>query len=112
MNGRIEGYPITEKKLTPWYYQSKGRTMVSPLATAESIVWTSESGELYVGNSETLGMRFRMETGSEIFSAAVVSQAASVCCFRFRRVFAMQEMTGMRQWKYATGFPVKRASAR
>jgi outer membrane protein assembly factor BamB len=112
VNGRIEGYSITDdKKLTPWYYQSNGRTLVTPLATPQSVVWTTENGNLYVGNSEEPGMRFRMETKSEILAPPSYRKPLVFVAAASGEVFAMQEMTGMRQWKYATGFPVTRSVA-
>jgi outer membrane protein assembly factor BamB len=112
LNGRIEGNPIiNDKSLSPWYYQSDGRVMVTPLATPESVVWTTEMGNLYVGNSEEPGMRFRMETKSEILAPASYRKPLIFVGTVSGEVFALQEMTGMRQWKYATGFPITRSVA-
>jgi outer membrane protein assembly factor BamB len=112
VNGRIEGYPLEDKKkLTPWYYQSQGRTMVAPLATPKSIVWTTESGFLYVGDSDVPRMRFRLETGSEIMAQPSYLKPFVYVASASGELFAMDEMTGKRRWKYATGFPVTRAAA-
>jgi outer membrane protein assembly factor BamB len=112
VNGRIEGYSIAnDKKLTPWYYQSSGRTMVPALATPESVVWTTETGNLYAGNSEDPGVRFRMETHSEILAPPSYLKPLVFVAAASGEVFAMQEMTGVRQWKYAAGFPVSRSVA-
>lgn len=109
--GRIEGYPLGEQKLTPWYYQSYGRAMVKPLATPESFVWTTDSGHMYVGSSDELGVRFRLETGSEIVAPPAYGAPSVVAATSRGEVFAMHEMTGQRLWKYAAGFPVTRAPA-
>jgi outer membrane protein assembly factor BamB len=112
LNGRIEGYSLTDdKKLTPWYYQSYGRTMVAPLATPQSIVWTTETGYLYVGNSVDPKMRFRLETGSEFVAPPAYRKPFVYVAAASGEVFAMQEMTGAREWKYTSGFPVTRAAA-
>jgi outer membrane protein assembly factor BamB len=112
VNGRIEGYPLEEKKKqTPWYYQSHGRSMVAPLATPESIVWTTDSGYLYVGNSEDPRVRFRLETGSEIIAPPSYLRPFVYVASTSGELFAMNELTGARRWKYATGFPVTRAAA-
>lgn len=112
VNGRIEGYPLEDKKkLTPWYYQSQGRTMVAPLATPKSVVWTTESGFLYVGDSDVPRMRFRLETGSEIMAPPSYLNPYVYVASASGELFAMDEMTGKRRWKYATGFPVTRAAA-
>jgi DNA-binding beta-propeller fold protein YncE len=112
VSGRIEGYSLENFKMrTPWYYQSSGRTMIAPLVTPESIVWSSDNGDLYVGNSEHPGMRFRLETGSEILASPAYKKPLVFVASLAGEVFAMQEMTGKRQWKYATGFPVSRSVA-
>ena len=109
--GRIEGYPLEEKILTPWYYQSFGRAMVAPLVTAESFVWATDAGRLYVGRLEDLGVRFRLETGSEIAAPPAARRPFVYAATVAGEVFAMHELTGARRWKYATGFPVMRAPA-
>ena len=81
--------------------------MVTPLVTPDSVVWTTETGNLYVGNSEEPGMRFRLETGSEILASPSYRKPLVFVASASGEVFAMQEMTGMRQWKYSTGFPCR-----
>lgn len=111
-SGRIEAYSLADqKKLTPWYYQSDGRAMVAPLATPESVIWTTETGFLYVGDCIAPKMRFRLETGSEIVASPSYKKPLVYVSATSGEVFAMQEMTGHRQWKFATGFPVSRTPA-
>jgi outer membrane protein assembly factor BamB len=109
--GRIEGYPLNERKLTPWYYQSHGRTMVAPLATGDSIVWSTDTGNMYVGNSNDLRVRFRLETRSPIVAPPGYHQPYVYAATTSGELFAMHEITGVRRWKYATGFPVTRTPA-
>jgi hypothetical protein len=114
VSGRMEAYPLMndkEKKLTPWYYQSKGRSMVPPLATPESVVWTTDIGYLYVGRGDRSGMRFRMNTGSEIVAQPAYLKPYVYVTSEDGEVFALDEMTGARHWKYPTGFPIDRAAA-
>lgn len=111
-SGRIEGYSLTDqKKLTPWYYQSDGRVMVAPLATPQSVIWTTETGYLYVGDSNSPKMRFRLETGSDIVAPPSYKNPFVFVGATSGEVFAMHEMTGHRQWKFSTGFPVSRTPA-
>jgi outer membrane protein assembly factor BamB len=112
VKGRIEGYPLaTESKVNPWYYQASGRMMVAPLATPASVVFTTDTGNLYVGYSDKPGMRFRLETGSEILAPPAYQNPYVYVASGSGEVFAMQELTGARNWKYATGFPIERAPA-
>jgi outer membrane protein assembly factor BamB len=112
VNGRIEGYPLDEKILTPWYYQSFGRAVVSPLATDDIFVWTTDTGHLYVGYvEEDPGVRFRLEMGSEIIAPPSYRKPFIFASSISGETFAMHESTGARRWKYAAGFTVSRAPA-
>jgi outer membrane protein assembly factor BamB len=113
VNGRIEGYLLDRKaKLQkPWYYQSSGRAMVSPLATPTTLVWTTDTGNLYVADSEEPRMRFRMETGADIVSPPAYLKPYVYVASMSGELFAGDEETGKRHWKYATGFPVVRPAA-
>jgi PQQ-like domain len=112
VKGRIEAYPLsTDKKAAPWYYQSSGRAMVAPLATPETVVWTTDAGYLYVGNADKRGMRYRMETGSDIVAPPSYLKPYVYVASTTGEVFAMQEDSGVRRWKYSGGFPIERPAA-
>jgi hypothetical protein len=112
VTGRVEAYPVDEKqRLTPWYYQSYGRAMVPPLTTAESVVWSTDSGHLYVGNSNDLRVRFRLEAGSDIVAPPASGPPYVYAGTSTGEIFSMHETTGSRRWKYAAGFPIHRAPA-
>jgi hypothetical protein len=85
--------------------------MVAPIATDESIVWSTDAGYLYVGNTEAMRMRFRLETGSEIVASPAYHKPYVYAASLSGDVFGMHEVTGMRRWKYATGYPVTRSPA-
>jgi outer membrane protein assembly factor BamB len=111
VSGKMEAYPLGKQTLTPWYYQSFGKAMVAPLATAESVVWTTDAGYLYVANSNHISMRYRLETGSDIVAPPAYQKPFVYVASQAGEVFAMSELSGARNWKYATGFPVTRAPA-
>jgi hypothetical protein len=56
-------------------------------------------------------VRFRLETGSEILASPAYLKPFVYVAAASGELFAMNEMTGARRWKYATGFPVTRAAA-
>jgi outer membrane protein assembly factor BamB len=111
VNGRVEGYSVDEPKITPWYYQSFGRAMVPPLTTPESVVWATDSGHAYIAGLDPLGLRFRLETGSEIVAQPAYRKPYVYLATITGEVFAMHELTGARRWKYTTGYPIVRAPA-
>jgi outer membrane protein assembly factor BamB len=111
ISGRMEGYPLHEPTRTPWYYQSSGRAMVPPLVTPESIIWSTDSGRLYVGQSNEPALRFRLDTNSEIVAPAAYRKPTVYVGSTDGDLFAMQEKTGLKRWKYSAGYPIIRAPA-
>jgi outer membrane protein assembly factor BamB len=111
INGRIEGYPLGEQTITPWFFQSYGRAMVPPLATPKSIVWCTDAGHVYVGDSQKLGVRFRLETGGDIAAPPAYRDPYIYAATMSGELFAVHELSGERRWKYAAGFLVTRAPA-
>jgi outer membrane protein assembly factor BamB len=111
ISGRVEALPLGNEKISPWYYQSFGRAMVTPLVTTESIVWTTDAGYLYVGGSNKLGMRYRLETGAEIVAPPSYHHPLVFVASLDGELFAMDELSGSQKWKYSCGFPVTRAAA-
>ncbi len=110
-SGRVEGYPLEGKVRTPWYYQSSGRTMVAPLVTPTSLVWSTDNGYLYVAGADETGTRFRLETGSPILAPPAYRKPYIYVGTVTGEVFAVGESNGTRQWKFATGYPIMRAPA-
>jgi len=111
LSGRLEGYPLGEQTITPWYFQSYGRAMVPPLATPQSIAWSTDAGHMYVGDSQELGVRFRLETGNEIVAPPAYRKPYIYVATMSGELFAVHELTGERRWKFAAGFFVTRAPA-
>lgn len=111
VRGRIEGYPFDKAVLTPWVYQSAGRTMVPPVATAELLIWTTDRGNLYVADAVQPRMKFRVETSSEFIAPPAYAKPNIYAANIAGEIFAIDEATGTRRWKNATGYPVTRAPA-
>jgi outer membrane protein assembly factor BamB len=111
LNGRVEGYPLDKEIFTPWFYQSFGHGKVPPLTTEESLVWATDSGHLYIGGADKLGVRSRLETGCDIVAPPAYRKPYVFVAATSGEVFAIDEQTGRKRWKYATGYPVTRAPA-
>jgi hypothetical protein len=111
LNGRVEGYPLDKEVFTPWYYQSFGRASVPPIVTAGSVVWSTDSGHLYVADADDLAVRARLETGSEIAAPAAHRGPYVFVAAVNGEVFGFDEGRGRRLWKYATGYIITRAPA-
>jgi len=111
LNGQLEGYPLGEQTISPWYFQAYGRAMVPPLATPRSIVWATDAGHVYVADSQELGVRFRLETSSDIAAQPAYRAPYIYTATMNGELFAVHELTGERRWKFAAGFLVTRAPA-
>lgn len=111
VTGRMEAYAIDGQGNAPWFYQSFGRMLVTPLATSHGVVWTTDAGNLYLAQSSKPAVRYRLETASE-FLAPPAHRGHMVYAISIRgELYAVDERTGSRRWKYATGYPTDRAPA-
>ncbi|MEX2318145.1 MAG: PQQ-binding-like beta-propeller repeat protein, partial [Pirellulales bacterium] len=111
VTGRVEGYPVEDEKLAPWYFQSQGRAMVAPLITGSSVVWSTDSGHIYVGNATAPGVRFRLETGSEIVAPPASRGPTIYVGTVAGELIAVDEMTAAQPWRFASGYSILRAPA-
>lgn len=111
VSGRIESYPLDKEVFAPASYQSQGRAMVAPLTTAQGVVWSTDTGQVYVGRADEMRVRFRLETDSDIVAQAAYRKPYIYIAATSGEVFAVDEMTGAKRWKYATGYPILRAPA-
>ena len=106
VTGRLEGYPMADAALPPWFYQSHGRAMTAPLVTDMSVVWTTSSGHIYVANSISPGIRYRVETDSEIVASPSYRSPIVFVATYGGEVLALHETTGAELWKFAAEYPI------
>jgi len=113
LTGLIEGYPLDAKapEFRKWFYQSYGNTMVSPLVTPHSVVWSTDQGYLYVSGASSPGVRYRLEAGDEFDARAAYQDPLIYAVTRAGELFAIDEEDGILRWRYMTGFPTERAPA-
>jgi outer membrane protein assembly factor BamB len=109
--GRLEGYGVATETMPLWNYQALGRAMVPPLVTATSVVWSTDVGHIYFGNANAPGVRFRLETGSEIVASPAASGRMIYVGTVAGELIAADEMTGAQPWRFAAGFPIARSPA-
>ncbi|MEM9185631.1 MAG: PQQ-binding-like beta-propeller repeat protein [Planctomycetota bacterium] len=106
-NGRVEGYSIADRKRRPWYYTSRGRIFRSAVASASSLVWSTDRSSLYVARSDATAVRFRFDTGAPIVAPATVRPPLVYAGSLAGYVFALNEDSGQQRWRYAAGFSVR-----
>ena len=113
INGLIEGFPLdlSAPQYKSWFYQSFGHILAPPLVTPESVVWTTDRGNLYVSGAEKPGVRFRLETFDK-FDARPAYRAPLIYAVALSgELFAVDELKGVLEWRYTTGYPTGRAPA-
>lgn len=108
-NGKIEGYRIAEPQQPALYFASAGRIFTSPLATADSIVWPTDAGILYVANASGRGIRYRFESTSPLAGHPAAKNGLLYTSSATGYVFALNEQNGNQAWRYASGAPTSRS---
>jgi len=104
VSGRIEGYDLQEgAKQQPWFYKSAGRVLVPPLATDQSVSWTTEKGYFYVADPSAGGIRFRLETRDAIHARPAYWTPDLYACSTDGYVYALNAARGKSHWKFSLG---------
>jgi outer membrane protein assembly factor BamB len=114
INGRIEGYRLHDETRRPWYYQSFGQTLVTPLGTPESFVWSTSRGWLYVGDASDPNrpaVRYRLETRGPFDAPPAYLKPMLYAISAAGELYALDENTGQLEWKFVTGYPADRSPA-
>ncbi len=113
LTGRMEGYPLSKSHNggRPWYYQAKGRAMVTPLVTPHSIVWSTDSRHLIIGLSENPSVQRRVVTSSELIAQPAYKAPYLYAISVVGDLYAIHEESGGIRWKYFAGFSANRAPA-
>ena len=106
INGRIESYELENSSQPPWAYYSDGRVLIPPIATDESICWSTDKGLLYAARAVNPEIRFRVETKDEITSSPAYGKPYIYAASLDGYVYAFHETTGDQHWRFAAGSPI------
>lgn len=60
LDGHMETYSIDQPRRPVASFQSIGRCLVQPVVFRDAVAWPTDRANLYVGNSEVPGIRFRI----------------------------------------------------
>jgi outer membrane protein assembly factor BamB len=104
VDGKIEGYAVVGgEKGSPWVYKSAGRVLVPPMATAQSVSWTTEQGYFYVADPAAQGIRYRLETSKAIHARPGHWTPNLYAGSIDGSVYGVDEVSGRMLWKFAIG---------
>ncbi len=108
MSSKIAAYDVQITDRSPWTYGTDGRSYVQPLATTGGVGWATDSGYFYVGWADVPAVRFRVRIGSEIAVRPVYQEPHYYVASAAGDVFAIDEASGERQWRFSAGGSVRR----
>ena len=108
IDGNVEGYALDgSTKFSPWRYKSAGDVMTSPMATPQSVSWTTEQGYFYVADPDGAGVRYRLETNDAITARPGYWTPNLYAGSADGFVYAVDEATARINWKYSIGDPIE-----
>ena len=103
IGGVMEQYQLEDHRLTPIIFKSFGRAMVQPVASANSVAWPTDRGNLYVSYANEASMRFRMEANNRISAAPSFLGDKLFTASMDGYVYCVDEAKGSIHWRFATG---------
>ena len=113
VDGRVEGYRIENFNKPPWAFHSAGRALTQPLVThrldkdgivvADSVVWPTDRGHLYVARPNRPSLRFRFEAFDEIVAAPAYMHPYLISAGADGYVNAIHERSGEVLWDFSVG---------
>ncbi len=113
-SGRVEGYRLHEPGVRPWYCQSHGQTLVTPLGTPDCVAWSTSEGWMYVADTSDPRhpkIKYRLEAMSPFDARPAYRQPTIYAVSAAGELFAMSGRRGKLAWKYVAGFPSDRSPA-
>jgi len=103
---RISAYNVVDETVEPWHVASAGRPFVPPLITADSLVWATTAGHVYVGLTYLPSPRFRLETDREITAETAHWAPYVYVASKDGFVYAVHVINGHKIWEFSAGQPI------
>jgi len=108
ISGTIEAYPVEETAERPQIYRSFGRAVYQPVATNDTVSWSTDSGKLYVARGQSKGARFRLETREQVSATPTILPTQEVIAASLDGyVYKLHEIGGDILWRYSTGVAIE-----
>jgi hypothetical protein len=111
VTGRIEGYNLDDPAAQPWYYQSKGRTLLKPTTTGRIVSWPTTQGYLYVSRADDPGVLFRLETSADIVTSPAQMDPYLYIASQDGYLYCVHQLSGEEQWRHSTGYSIDSSPA-
>ena len=106
-SGVLESYQLADHTKRPYSIRAIGGTHVQPIFTGNRIAWPTERGSLYVAESDSDAVLFRLETNSQITApAAALPQGRIAVPSTDGDLYCVHSLTGRLQWRFSAGEPI------
>ena len=106
VNGLIESHGLARQEALPWFFHSGGRASV-PVVSAQSILWATDRGQLYLGDAEPLGVRRQFEMRGAVRSPITFGDEFVYAATLEGYVYAVREKDGQEVWQFSCGRAVR-----
>ncbi|MBI2826486.1 MAG: PQQ-binding-like beta-propeller repeat protein [Planctomycetia bacterium] len=88
-------------------FRSKGIIEEAPVLAGTRLIWATHAGYVYSADKESLEGQFRFTTRGAITAGLAYRPPLVYTASADGYVYAINENTGLRQWQFSTGYPVR-----
>jgi outer membrane protein assembly factor BamB len=107
ISGHLESLRLDDPKRPAAIYKSFGRITNQPVVSENSVAWTTDSGNLYVGVAHGTGIRYRMQAADAVAAPpAFLAPDKVLIASLDGYVYCVHELRGNILWRFTTGEPI------
>lgn len=104
ISGAVESYNLEDPKRPVSVHRSFGHTFVQPVVSRDAVAWPTDRGNLYVGNANSAGMRFRIEAKDAMNAAPAFMKPGKIFATSLDGyLYCIDEKKGAVLWRFTTG---------
>ncbi len=107
LSGRIESYQLADPKKPTWYFQSVGRIFYPPTVSGQLVSWPTSRGYLYVGQSVSPHVLYRIQTNSVAIAPPTEGYDSLYVAVQDGNVHCFSLLNGKERWRHSMGFPAR-----
>lgn len=111
LNGSLESYKFIAKTVldrTPLLFFGRGAALAAPLTSEKSIMWGTESGNVYVDGLTSSSNRIRFHVGGPIVGRLAHRAPRIFFVSEDAYAYAIGDSSGDKLWQYYAGSPIRK----
>ncbi len=102
----IHAFSLTDPTRYAWTYSTLGKPTTPPLVTSLSVSWASDSQRMLITRPDLQGTAFDVQLTAPVVSPLAYRYPAIYAASLDGYVYAIDEQTGERRWRYSAGDPI------